>query len=263
MLMPPALQSGGLTRFFMNKKQTLYLKISPWLPGIVSEITAIILCVVYTVVREVNGLTYFELIASGMIPFFVPVISMFLKKPFPTFLAWIAALFVFLAVGLESVMDLYNVLSWWDLMLHASSGLMVSGILFIVLVKWGGAKLHPAGFVTIMVIAAFGIAGFWEIIEFVYDLITGSDTQCVAETGVADTMEDMLISLAGDAVFFLLLLIDKFRGYKFFGRHAGFYGFERKESELRAETAADACAGASTVSAEEESAGGEGPDGEN
>ena len=53
------------------------------------------------------------------------------------------------------------------------------------------------------------VAVLWEIFEFVADLLTGNDSQNVAATGVADTMEDMMICLVGGlfmaAVIWLLL----------------------------------------------------------
>ena len=46
-------------------------------------------------------------------------------------------------------------------------------------------------FITVFTIS---IAAIWEYFEFTIDKIGGTDTQYVTDTGVSDTMEDMLIA---------------------------------------------------------------------
>lgn len=212
-----------------------FRKFYPWLAGVVSEVVMAVVSIVYSVIYGAEAIIFIELFGAGLLPFAVPVISLFLKKPLPSSLAWALALFVFMAVGLGTCLGLYDSISWWDLLLHGLSGLLCALTIFMLLIRWGGAKLSPAGCMLIIGVFTLGISGLWEIIEYAFDAITGSDSQRVAESlaagkaGTADSMEDMLISLVGVAVFYILLFADRFTGYKMFGRLADFHGFERSE----------------------------------
>ena len=46
----------------------------------------------------------------------------------------------------------------------------------------------------------------WEFFEFGLDTFTGSNVQWVIETGVTDTMTDMLIAFAGSILFSVVYL---------------------------------------------------------
>lgn len=50
-------------------------------------------------------------------------------------------------------------------------------------------------------------AAMWEIVEYTGFLLFGYDSQNVAATGVGDTMEDMMICLAGTVITCVLLAV--------------------------------------------------------
>ena len=214
-------------------KVNKFKKFYPWLPGVACEVVAAVLSIVYSAIYGAEVIIFLELLGAALLPFVVPIISLFLKKPLPTALAWALAAFVIMAVGLGTCMGLYAAIPWWDLLLHALSGLLCSVTIFILIIRWGGAKLAPAGCMVIIAVFTLGISGLWEIIEYITDAITGNDAQKVAESlaagkaGTADSMEDMLISLVGVAVFYIMLAVDKKFGYKLFGYLADFHGFEK------------------------------------
>ena len=41
------------------------------------------------------------------------------------------------------------------------------------------------------------VAGLWELAEYAINLVTGRDVQHVLDTGVGDTMQDMLVCMIG------------------------------------------------------------------
>ena len=41
------------------------------------------------------------------------------------------------------------------------------------------------------------VAGLWELAEYGINLVTGRDVQHVLDTGVGDTMQDMLVCMIG------------------------------------------------------------------
>ena len=227
----------------MNMKNSRFSKVYPWLPGVACEVVAAVLCIVYTAVYGAEAEVYLELLGAALLPLVIPVVSLFLKKPLPTAFAWALAVFVIMAVGMGTVMGLYDKISWWDLLLHGLSGLLCAIAIFMLIIRWGGAKLSPAGCMVIIAVFALGISGLWEIIEYAFDAISGNDAQKVAESlaagkaGTADSMEDMMISLVGVAVFYIMLAVDKKFGYKLFGSLADFHGFDR--SVVPTETCAE------------------------
>lgn len=117
--------------------------------------------------------------------------------------------FIALAFPLGVVMSLYSYISWYDVAVHALSGAVtaVLGLCAYIWILPDGRvwKKQPAA-------SAFGAFGFvqlvavvWELLEYAGFLLTGHDSQWVAQTGVGDTMEDMFAAFAGGAVVVLLL----------------------------------------------------------
>ena len=185
-------------------------KVLPWLPGILCEVAAIVFCIIYAAGGGREATMYLQLIA--------------------------AAVFVFLASDLGSGLYFYDKFTWWDLVMHGAFGFLCCLAVFVLLVRWGGARLNPAGFMVIILMFTLGVAAMWEIWEYAVDSITGGDSQRVAESiaqgksPLADTMEDIIIALAGCAAFYIALLIDKLCKYRVSKLLCGFSGFVRDEN---------------------------------
>lgn len=208
-------------------------KFIQWLPGIVSELIAVVFCVIYSVIGGGKTTMYLELLAASLLPFLFPIYGVISKKPLPLVLSIISAVFVFLACCLGSAMGLYDKLHCWDMVMHGIFGFVCSLIVFVLLLRWNGNKLNPVGFMLIIFMVTMGVAALWEVWEYLADSITGEDAQRVMESialgksPVADTMEDIMIAMAGIAVFFITLIIDKFCHHKLYSRLCGFNGFEK------------------------------------
>ena len=208
-------------------------KLTEWLPGIISELIAVAFCIIYAVTDGSKITMYPELLVSALLPFAFPVLGVITKKPLPLILSVICAVFVFLACCLGSAMGLYDIVLCWDMILHGIFGFVCSMILFVFLIRWNGNKLNPVGFMIIIFVFTMGIAGLWEVWEYIADRVTGGDAQRIAESialgksPVADTMEDIMAAMAGSAVFLISLIADKFCGYKLYSRLCGFNGFEK------------------------------------
>ncbi len=204
-----------------------------WLPGILSELIAVAMCIVYAVIDGSKTTMYLELPVSALLPFLFPIYGIISKKPLPLILSVISAAFVFLACGLGSAIGLYDKVLCWDLIMHGMFGFVCSLIVFVLLVRWNGSKLNPVGFMAIIFAFTMGVAALWEVWEYLCDRITGGDAQRVLESvalgksPVADTMEDIMIAMAGSALFFVTLIIDKFCSHKLYSRLCGFAGFEK------------------------------------
>ncbi len=109
--------------------------------------------------------------------------------------------FVFLAYPLGACVDFYREIPGFDKLAHALSGAFV-GLLCLVLyyaVKPGHAieRRDRALALCFVFFGSMAVAGLWEIAEYFVNRITGIDVQRVAATGVADTMQDMIVCLLG------------------------------------------------------------------
>lgn len=116
-----------------------------------------------------------------------------------------AVLFIFASLYLGEVQQFYQRIWWWDIALHASAGLMM-GILGFVLVyilnesKRINLRMN-AGFVAFFAfVFAVTIGTIWEIFEFAMDQFFGLNMQKEMfgdPSGLTDTMWDMIVNAVG------------------------------------------------------------------
>lgn len=208
-----------------------------WLPGIICVVLSVVFCIIYAVTDGSKATMYFQLLVAAVFPFLFPVYGLISGKKLPVLLSVTAAVFVFLACNLGSALGFYDRFYCWDLIMHGIFGFICSFMIFALLIRWNGSKLNPAGFMVIIFVFTMGIAALWEVWEYLTDLITAGDAQRVAESialgksPVADTMEDIMIAMAGSAVFFITLVIDKLTRFKIYGRLCGFAGFTKESGK--------------------------------
>lgn len=120
----------------------------------------------------------------------------------------IAAFFVFLSLFLGSATDFYYKYWWWDIVLHTGSGFLLGIVGFVVLFWLNSTDRIPAGmkpgFVCFFAVTfAVFLGVLWEIFEFVVDQFTSANMQST-ETGVVDTMQDLIVDSAGAVVVALM-----------------------------------------------------------
>jgi hypothetical protein len=147
----------------------------------------------------------------------------------------IAAAFVFLSLFLGSAVDFYYRLWWWDIVLHTGSGFLLGIVGFIFMFLLNQTNRLPQGirpeFVCFFgVTFAVFLGVLWEIFEFVADRFTTANMQS-QETGVVDTMQDLIVDTIGAIVVGLMAL-----AYSRSGRYSfivdGVRAFIRKNPKL-------------------------------
>lgn len=116
----------------------------------------------------------------------------------------IAAFFVFLSLFLGSATDFYYKYWWWDVVLHTGSGFLLGIVGFVALFWLNSTDRLPRGmkpgFVCFFAVTfAVFLGVLWEIFEFVVDQFTSANMQST-ETGVVDTMQDLMVDTAGAVV---------------------------------------------------------------
>lgn len=106
--------------------------------------------------------------------------------------------FVFLAHFLGSIINLYQYIWWFDLFAHFISGILTLVVGKFILEEIEKTKITSKliHFIYLIGFVAF-VAVIWEIIEYSGDVIFNMNLQHNLETGVVDTMEDMIIAMTG------------------------------------------------------------------
>lgn len=117
-------------------------------------------------------------------------------------------LFVFGALFLGEFRSYYERFWWWDIALHASSGLLLGILGFLLVYVMNESKriaLHMrAGFVALFAfVFAVAVGTFWEIFEFTVDQVFGTTMQKPMlgdPSGLTDTMWDLIVDALGALV---------------------------------------------------------------
>ncbi|MFO8024067.1 hypothetical protein [Thiohalophilus sp.] len=117
----------------------------------------------------------------------------------------LAVLFVFASLFLGEIRRYYDRLWWWDIALHASSGLLLGllGFLLIYILNENRRiELHlRPGFMALFAFLFAVTAGtLWEIFEFAMDYFVGTTMQKPMlgdDSGLTDTMLDLVVDAVG------------------------------------------------------------------
>ncbi len=122
---------------------------------------------------------------------------------------FISAAFVFLALFLGSARDFYYRFWWWDIVLHTGSGFLLGIVGFIALYLLNQTdrlpqELSPAFRCFFGVTFAVFLGVVWEIFEFAFDQIAPYWNMQSVETGVADTMWDLIVDTIGAVIVALM-----------------------------------------------------------
>lgn len=137
---------------------------------------------------------------------------------------FMAVIFVFAALYLGEIQEFYERIWWWDMALHATAGLMM-GILGFLLVyilnesKKVELQMSAAFLALFSFFFAVSIGTIWEIFEFGMDQIFGLNMQKQMfndPSGLTDTMWDMIVNAAG-------ALIISLSGYWYSKRRQHFF----------------------------------------
>jgi len=148
----------------------------------------------------------------------------------------IAAAFIFLSLFLGSAFDFYYKFWWWDIVLHTASGFLLGIIGFVALFVLNQTDRLPKEITPFFrcffgVTFAVTLGVVWEIFEFAVDSFWPLVNMQSTETGVRDTMVDLIVDTLGAVVV-------AFMGYAYFttGRYSfigdGVHSFLQKNRRL-------------------------------
>ncbi|MBR1516041.1 MAG: hypothetical protein IJ621_04770 [Paludibacteraceae bacterium] len=140
----------------------------------------------------------------------------------PPVLSVVVLVFAFTALVLGDGLDFYGRFTWWDKLLHAESGILLSMVamwLIHVIMAENDKYIYFNKYFLCLFLVMFslGMGAFWEILEYTYDSIAGTNSQqFMASTtssiilpedialqgheALRDTMTDLILDLAGAAL---------------------------------------------------------------
>ncbi len=134
---------------------------------------------------------------------FLPLyLRLIFKIQFPRTATSLFYLFLFLSIYLGSFLDLYHILWWWDILIHALAGLLL-GFLAMFLVNHLAKKGANSPVYIFLFVFCFSLSltALWEIFEFMIDELFGMDMQrasdLVGQNALFDTMFDIISGTVG------------------------------------------------------------------
>ncbi len=109
--------------------------------------------------------------------------------------------FIFISYPLGGCVDFYRVVPHFDKLAHTLSGVFVSVLCIVLYCALAPShRIGPQDMYLAVAFTFFGsmaVAGMWELGEYAVSAIVKMDLQRVAATGVSDSMNDMLVCMAG------------------------------------------------------------------
>jgi hypothetical protein len=138
-----------------------------------------------------------------------------------------AVIFIFASLYLGEVQSFYQRFWWWDIALHASAGLLMGILGFLLVYLLNESKrveLHMTpGFICLFAFSfAVTIGTLWEIFEFFMDQLLGVNMQkpMLGDlSGLTDTMWDMIVNAMGAFIISFMGWWYLKRGQAFFVRN--------------------------------------------
>ncbi|MEW6692975.1 MAG: hypothetical protein AB1340_09095 [Pseudomonadota bacterium] len=179
---------------------------------VVGVLVVLMLLEFFVAVWEGQWMTSFliaAILAIALAPLLVP---RRMPVAIPAEFHLLAVIFIFASLFLGEVHLFYERVWWWDMVLHASSGLLLGmfGFLLVyVLNENERVDLHlRPGFVALFAFMfALGVGVLWEIFEFGMDRLFGMSMQKPMfgdPSGLTDTMWDLILDALGALVISLL-----------------------------------------------------------
>lgn len=179
-------------------------------------IAYLVFSVFLTVFHAVHFSAYYLFLsAASFIMPFLPNVAyrVFRLRPIHA-LTIISRFFIFLAFHIGMVCSGYTSIPFYDKAVHTFSGIFFAFLGVIAFYKL--KHNHKAEKTDLKLCTAFSfsfsmtIAAVWEIYEYIIGFILKTDPQCVAATGVGDTMGDIIACLIG-TILLCAIVIQNFK----------------------------------------------------
>ena len=159
----------------------------------------LLLAVVEAIIFQ-NWTVLFVSLLVLFITFLPALIQRNYKIHLPIELEFIVAVFVYAAIFLGEARGYYIKIWWWDIALHALSGIVFAFVGFLallILYQQYKIKANPITIAIFSFCFALSLGTIWEIVEFGADSLFGFNMQ---KSGLVDTMWDLIVDAGGALV---------------------------------------------------------------
>ena len=199
-------------------------KIIEFIPFFVMIALSIITICIYLISMNGNdGIKVLKIFIALFASLLIPLINVIFKIKVPIILNILVTFFCYVSLQLGSVLDFYGLIPYYDKFLHTTFGFTGALAVFIFLLYGNGRNLKSWCFFIIIMLCVVGIAGFWEIYEYVENIITNSNVQRwmpnmgeVGDMSVSeffktydplwDTIWDIIVAAFGVVIFYVFVL---------------------------------------------------------
>jgi len=192
-----------------HKPKTAALRVHAWTIYLLEAVMAVELGLVLLNQQWFLGF----LVAAIMIATIAPVLlGRYFRVFIPPEFQILAIVFVFAALFLGEIREFYTRIWWWDIALHASSGLLLGifGFLLVYMLNETAnveLSMKPRFVALFAFLFAVALGALWEIFEFFMDQAFGMDMQKAMlgdPSGLTDTMWDLIVDTVGAAIISIL-----------------------------------------------------------
>lgn len=173
------------------------------------SIMIILICAFFTIFSELDrGIVIFLKDSSIFLTIVFPyILNKFFKLNINESFIFIWIIFIFMAHYLGVICNYYNIIDYFDKIVHTFSGILSASVAIIILSK---VKSNNILFNIIFILSfTWMCAGLWEVFEFVCNALFGGDAQMVVATGVSDTMWDMIVAFLGAIIVSIFYYLKK------------------------------------------------------
>lgn len=192
-------------------------KNSHWTAQRIHRATVIILIAIMAIelvftLRQGQWLTAFLVIMIMSVAISPVIFHHRLRVTFPPEFHILAIAFIFASLFMGEVWQFYARVWWWDIALHATSGLLLGIFGFLLVYALNEdrhidmhMRPHFVAFFAFLFAVAVGTA--WEVFEFVMDQSFGMNMQKPMRndpSGLTDTMWDLIVDALGALIISLL-----------------------------------------------------------
>jgi len=156
----------------------------------------------------------YEFMFTGLMMFFLTLVPYIVAGKMNVTFPWFVFLLIAMALWFHTagyIQGYYiTFYPYYDKVAHLVSGTAVAllgflGVIF--LDKYWNMNLRTQFIVGFTIIFGMALAGFWEIYEYLVDIIFGGSLAGPMQHGLDDTMLDMIFVLAGSVIVSILAVI--------------------------------------------------------